>query len=163
MAGCRGFTLIEGVIASAVLAAAVVALAASLNAGHMASWEADQGRRAIGLAEELMEHILCLPYYDPDESSASGPEVGELDVQSFDNTDDFHGYIEAAGGLVDMGGNAYPAAYQGFTRSVTVEAAEETVGGLGGPVPGLRVRVEVRSAGGRVWDLTRFIAEPIGS
>ena len=46
MTSLRGFTLVEGVVASAVLAIAVVALGASLSAGHMASYEFAQGRRA---------------------------------------------------------------------------------------------------------------------
>ena len=163
MTGPRGFTLIEGVVASAVLAVAVVALSASLSAGHMASYEFTQGRRAARLAEELLEYMLSLPYYDPGEASAPGPEVGEVDVRFYDNVDDFHGYVEAGSELRDMAGNEYPAEYQDFTRSVTVEAVVETVSGLGDPISGLMVRVEVRSSRGRVWDLTRFVAAPVGS
>jgi len=163
MTGLRGFTLVEGVVASAVLAIAVVALGASLSAGHMASYEFAQGRRATRLAEELLEYVLSLPYYDPDETSAPGPEVGEVDVRFFDNIDDFHGYVEAAGCLKDMAANDYPAEYQQFTRSVTVEAGAELLSGLGDPIPGLIVRVEVRSLRGGVWEVTRFVATPIGS
>jgi len=162
MVGSRGFTLIEGVVASAVLAIAVVALAASLNAGHMASYEFAQGRCATRLAEELLEYILSLPYHDPDESSARGPEPGEAGIGLFDNMDDFHGYVEAGSTLRDMAGNEYPAQYQGFTRSVTVETVGETVSNLGEPISGLRIRVEVCSSRGRVWEIARFVAAPIG-
>lgn len=145
-----------------MLAIAVVAVAASLSAGHMASHELAQGCRAVRLAEELMEYILSLPYYDPDKPYSRGPELGELDVGSYDNIGDFHGHVEAAGDLKDMAGDGYPAEYRDFTRSVTVEPVEETVSGLGAPITGLRVRVEVRSSRGPVWDITRFVAAPVG-
>ena len=156
----RGFTLVEALLASVILAMAVVALAASLGAGHMASYEADEGRRATGLAEELAEYVLALPYYDPQGHTTPGPEADEGSVAAYDNADDFDGYVDPEGPLRGLKGDPYPTEYQVFRRSVSAQYGVVAVGGLGG-VQGLRVVVEVRDARGRTWQVTRFIAEPI--
>jgi Tfp pilus assembly protein PilV len=158
---CVGFTLVEALTASVILALCVVAVSVCMRAGHMASQDAGQGQRAVKVAEELAEYILSLPYYDEAGAEAPGPEADEMSLGAFDNADDFDGYCDPEGVLKDLSGSAYPAEYQVFTRSVSAQYGDVSVGGLGGPIHGLTVVVEVRDREGRTWDVTRFIPQPI--
>ena len=157
----RAFTLIECLVASAVLAVAVAAISQAIVAGQMSTYDALHSERAVGLAEALMEEILALPYADPDGASAPGPEAGENNRADFDNLDDFHGYSEAAGLLADAGGVLYGADFQAFSRAVTAAYGTVTVDAFGRTFNGLTVTITVTDANGRVWTLSRFVPEPI--
>ncbi len=156
----NAFTLIEALIAATVLAVAVLAISMSLCAGHVQSREAVHGRRAIRLAEEMMEYIVSRPYYDPDGSGGEGPEGGETDVSTFDNMDDFDVYVDPPGALTDMAGNAYPLEYQAFRRSAEARYTTAAPGGLGASIPGLSVTITVSGPAGRRWRMTRFVPKP---
>jgi len=89
-----GFTLIEALIATVILAMTVSVVAVSFSSG--AKSELDDARRtlAANLAQEMMEEILSKPFNDPDGPSNVGPEPGETGRQDFDNIDDYDGYSE---------------------------------------------------------------------
>ena len=126
----RGMTLVEALLASVILAVAVAAVSQAIVAGQMQSYSALHRRRAVDLAEALMEEVLRLPYNDPDGASAPGPEAGESGRSSFDNIDDYHGFSETGGSVADLAGGTYASAFQGFSRSVTVASGTVTVGGV---------------------------------
>lgn len=159
----NGFTLVESMIATVVLAIIVLSVSVAVTSGQKQMHEAMHAQRAIGLAEELLESILALPYHDPDGNSSPGPEADELSVSDFDNADDFHGYSEQAGEVMDAAGVAYPVEYQLFSREVTAQYDSHTVPGLGAPIAGLTVAVTVRDKTGRTWSLTHFFPEPVGA
>ncbi len=156
----RGFTLIEVLLASAILAFAVIAISFAVSSGQAHTHNALHELRALSLAEALIEEIAALPYVDPDGDSAAGPDAGEADRWSFDNCDDFHGYTEALGQALDVDGSAYPAAFAKFSRSVTAVYESLDVPGLGGANAGLMVTVTVTDDQGRTWQAVRFIPEP---
>lgn len=155
----RGFTLAEVLIASAILSFATIAIVQAVTAGQANTLDALKRARADALAEVLLEEILSKPYIDPDGDSASGPDAGESVRADFDAVDDYHGYLEEAGGLADHAGLAYPAAYQGFDRSVSVVAVTNNVVDLGGDHAGVQVTVTVSEPGGRTWVVERFVPE----
>ena len=111
----------ESLLASAILAFAIVAVSQAIVAGQMQTVDALQRTRAMELAEALMEEVLRLDYTDPD-----GP--GESGRANYDDLQDFNGFSEAAGSLKDAPGVAYDVTYQGFSRSVSVVPAN---GGTG--------------------------------
>ncbi len=147
----------ECLLASAILAFAVVAVSQAVVAGQMQTADALHRARAMELAEALMEEVLRLAYADPD-----GP--GEVGRANYDNLEDFDGFSETAGTLSDVDGVAYDTPFQGFSRSVSVVPANGgsgiSVTGLGSALPGLMVTVTVQDATGTSWVLTRFRAEP---
>jgi len=155
-----GFTLVEALTASVILVLCIVAVSVCMRAGHQANQDASQGQRAVKLAEELVEYVLSLPYYDDGGVQTPGPEAGETGASAFDNADDFHGYSDPEGTLTDMSGSAYPPEYQVFTRSVSVQYGSVSIGGLGQPVDGLTVVVQISDRKGRTWDVRRFISQP---
>lgn len=155
----RGFTLAEAMIAVAILAVSVLAITEMIVAGQMATYEAMHQRRGQSLVEAMMEEVISKPYDDPDEVSAFGPEVDEVDREDFDNTDDFDGWTEDFGDIVDATGAAYGTGFARFSRAVTCAAASQTVGGLSVTVDGLDVTVTVTDDRGSQWQTTRFIPE----
>ncbi len=154
-----GFTLVEALVAAVILLIGVMAISVAVSSGQMQMYHAVHAQRGAQLAGELMARVLALPYFDPDGASAPGPEVGETSVLDFDNADDFHGYSQAPGQVRDVAGNLYPASFQVFSRSVTVEYGSESVPGLGNPIPGLTVTVTVQDSKGLTWTSTRFVRE----
>ena len=160
---CRkqdGFTLAEVLIASAILSFATLAIVQAVAAGQATTLDALGRARADALAEVLLEEVLSKPYADPEGETGFGPDAGESDRSDFDNIDDYNNYAEAAGTLADHAGSAYPTAYQGFDRVVTVAAVTNTVAALGGDHTGVQVTVTVSEGTGRSWVVERFVPEP---
>ncbi|MCK4659083.1 MAG: hypothetical protein KAV82_06130 [Phycisphaerae bacterium] len=154
----RALTLVECLLASVILAVAVVAVTQAVVAGQMQTVAALHRSRGVQLAEALMDEVLRLPYADPD---GTGGEVGR---SNFDNLEDFNGFNESPGALSDAGGTPYGTPFQGFSRAVTVTPANGgsgiNVSGFGDPLPGLTVTVVVQDTAGATWTLTRFRAQP---
>ena len=149
----KALTLLETLIASAILTIVVVAVSQAIVAGQMQVYDALHRARALELAEALMDEVLRLPYDDPDGLADAGRA-------NFDNTDDFDAFTEAAGTLADAAGVAYEADYQVFSRSVTVVSGSETVSGFGDPLPGVHVTVTVQDGAGTSWVLQQFVPQP---
>lgn len=156
----RGFTLAEVLLASVILALLVAAVSHGLVVGQTHTLDAMSDMRAVAIAEATLEQVLAEPYTDPDGDTSAGPDGGESTLATFDAMDDYHGFSEAAGALTDPAGNAYPSAYQTFSRSITAAYGSVNVPALGGSHNGLTVTITVSDAGGREWVVTRFIREP---
>lgn len=156
-----GFTVVEVLLASVILAFAAVAVVQAVAAGQMLTYAGLHSEQAASLAEALMEEVLVLPYEDPvGHTDTPGPEAGEVGRSGFDNADDFHGFSESAGSLADSAGVLLPAAYQTFSRSVTAAYGNQTVTGFSAPVAGLTITVTVQDAAGAAWTLSQFVREP---
>ena len=100
-----GFTLIEALIASAVLSFVVAALTQAITAGQMHTHTALHAGRAVQLAEAMLEEVLSKPWSDPQGGSGLGPDDGEAGRGDFDDIDDYHGFTEPAGSLSDATGS----------------------------------------------------------
>jgi hypothetical protein len=156
-----GFVLAEALIASVVLAVALVAISATFGSGHQQGNYAAHAERGRALAEELAEYILSRPYYDPQGQTGRGPDEEEVAFKDFDNIDDFHGYSQSAALLSDIAGNPYPPAYHTFSRRVDITYISKTYGNLGGTLYGVRVRVYVEDKDGGEFILNRFVPAPV--
>lgn len=157
----RGFTLVEALLATAVLAFAVAALTQAVVAGQMHTYDAMHSGRAVALGEALLEEILALPYEDPAGPDAAGPEADETTRQLYDNINDYHGHTESPTWLTDAENNTYPALYQEFTRSASVVTDTVSVAAFGTVQNGVTVTVVVsEGVGGRTWTVERFVPEP---
>lgn len=144
-----GMTLVECMIAMALLTIAALGMTFAATTGHVHLSIADDTLRAVRLGEHLLEEIIGRPY------DGSGASRATYCV------DDYDGFTEPAGTLQDFASTPYEAVDQSFSRSVTVNPSSVTIAALGGAViPGKVVSVTVRDAQGSAWTLTRFIAEP---
>ncbi len=132
-----GFTLAEVLAASVILAVTVAAITQAILAGQMHTHDALHQARASSLAEATLERVLRLDYAA---------------------LEDYDGFAQAAGEIVDVAGETYPPAYQGLSRSVSIEAETLDAAPLG-PRDGRRVTVTIQDERGRSWQLSRFVAE----
>ncbi len=93
--GRAGFTLLEGLIASAILAGAVVAAASAMSACFAQTQTATEQAQAIELAGALIEQISAYPLRDPDATD------NETTFATFDDVGDFAGYTDTTAAGID--------------------------------------------------------------
>lgn len=155
-----GFTLIEGLLASAILSLATLAITAPFLAGAHNDRAAARQVVATTLAQDLLEAILARPFADPDTGALTpGPEADERgDVARFDNIDDFHGYEESAGHVVPFAGGAADPEAATFARQASVGYVVLPGQNPADPPSVCRVTVRVRDASGPLAELTRLVA-----
>ena len=148
------FTLMEVLIAMALLGLAVTAVTQAVTAGQMQMHEALHRARAVMLAEAMIEEVLSKPYGDPDAGLGSS-----ADRENFAEIGHYHGFEQEPGDITDQSGVAYPEAYQPFTRSVVVATDTHNVAPFG-QRDGLLVTVTVADERSGTWTVRRFVAEP---
>jgi len=153
-----GFTLFEALLAAVILAMAIAAIIVPFTAGAQ-NEQADARRTlATSLAQEMMEEVLSRPFEDPQGSSEPGPEPEEVSRDQFDNIDDYDGYFEAVGEVVNMDGQVVddPAAV-GLSRQVSATYVYVSGQDTSEPPTFIRVKVEVHYRGQAVVTLTRLV------
>jgi hypothetical protein len=112
-------------IASFVLAIAVVALATALGSASSQSRAMDVDAVSLSLARQLMEEILARPFDRPVAGDHAGWKAGNRNKGQYDDIADFNGFADdagfpsnnAAGG--GGGGIGFGAVDLSFHRSVT--------------------------------------------
>jgi hypothetical protein len=154
----RGLTLIESLLASALLAAVVVSVSWPFTAAGHHERAAARRIMASQLGAELMEEIIAQPFDDPDGNSAAGPDSGEFTRQDFDNIDDYHGYAEPAGQLRDIDGQLIAGEdLVGLSREAAAEYVWVQGQSPGDPPSFIAVAVTVKYRGGAIATLKRLV------
>ena len=118
--GTRGFSIVEAVMATAIVGIMTTSMLTSLSGSRLAMARTSDRAAGMLLAQAMMQEILTLPYSDPGGSLTIGPEAGEggPDRSKFNDVDDYNGWAEtppAAKNGAAVNGAA------GFTRSVAVD------------------------------------------
>lgn len=114
-----GMTLIELIVAIAVVATAVTAILGVYAAVAVRSADALVRQQAVAVAESYLEEITLKAFADPDGTEA---ESGRAD---WDDVDDYDGLVDV--GARDQTGAAL-AALAGYRVSVAVSATEALAG-----------------------------------
>ena len=145
--GSGGFTALEVLLATSILAIISLSVSSALMAGRAQASNAQNTIYASLLAQELMEEIMRLPYADPSGSTFLGPSGSETSRQLYDNRGDYYLYTDGAGTtlpkITDLAGNVYPTPYQNFTRTVNMTQTTYSPPGWGRSVTGLLVTIRV--------------------
>jgi prepilin-type N-terminal cleavage/methylation domain-containing protein len=157
------FTLIEALIASVILAIATAAAVMPFTCG--AKSQDVEGRQclAVSLAKDLMEEILRRPFVEPGDTAPEpmarfGPDAGETLRSNYSAIDDYNGYTEQAGQIVDPAGQVITdAAATGLSRQVTISYVYVTGQNVTAPPSFMSVTVEVRYNGLPAVTLTRLV------
>src|SRR6476646_6117277 len=103
----RGFTAIEALFATVLLAVLTAAVSGALMAGRQQSKLARDTLSASFLAQSLMDEIMRLPFTDPAGYTTMGPDGSETRT-TFDNIDDYSGYTDGPGNVADQAGTLHP-------------------------------------------------------
>lgn len=155
-----GFTLAEAMMAVVVLGIAAASVLLPFVSGATVQAEGVRRTLAAGLASDLVEQILRLPFHDPDDETSynPGPDAGDLD-----NIDDYHGYIEAQGQVKDAAGVAFTdPKYANFSRNVTCEyvyVPPQPVESDPAKCEFIRVTVQVNYSGTQMATIVRLVSE----
>jgi len=137
--GRRAFTLLEAVIASAVLAITVLAIGSSISAAQMSSLEGRKAVQGAMIASDYMAELMTLPYDQIESRSGETVQVGELTT---------------------LDGVAYPETYWALGRSMTAQEELMAMADFGVTIRGLRVEVLVFDERRVVASAETFLPEP---
>lgn len=137
----RALTLIESLIASAILLMSVLALTSALAAGQAAAIE---------------EQKLILG------SLAVDDLLSELWSEDYDDLLDYDGVIDPVGEMTTLDGEDYPDAFWMIGRRVEVDTSDIKVEKTGVVVRGRLVRVTAFDDSRDLVSAELFIAEPAG-
>src|SRR5687767_200796 len=113
-----GFTLIECMIATTLLAAAIIAIATTLAVAHQQA----APRPTAALAEPLMEEIAARPFA----KGGDQPPAVPTDLATYDTIDDFDGYADQTSAVPTSGGlrlDLTGGLGIGYTRTVRIDRA----------------------------------------
>jgi type II secretory pathway pseudopilin PulG len=115
-----GFTLVEAVISTVIVAVMFVAALNTVGTSRVAQHKAALVGRGRMFAESLMAEILQQSYQEPGETYVFGREAGESETVRtvYDDVDDYHGWTESP--LAAQDGTALPNSAD-WSRTVTVE------------------------------------------
>jgi prepilin-type N-terminal cleavage/methylation domain-containing protein len=127
-----GFTLIEAMIASTIVAVAVVGVAGLMAASSAQSMYSRETSIAVLLGRQLMEEIASKPLLDPTDGSRTlGPESGETSRTLYDNVDDYNDYFDKSDAIKTASGDWYALGDgQIYQRKVWVEYRATPSGAL---------------------------------
>jgi len=157
----EGFTLVEAMLAVVVLAIAAAGVLLPFVSGATVRAEGTRRTLAAGLASDLMEQILRLPFHDPTGSASDyspGPDAGDLD-----NIDDYDGYNEAQGQVKDATGAVFTdPKYVNFSRNVTcayVAASPQPAPSDPAQCKFILVMVQVNYSGRETATIRRLVSE----
>lgn len=116
----RGFTLAESMIASVVLAAAVIGIASTLSASYQQSAVRGNTSTALALAQQLMEEIASKPM-EVSGTNQPGWSSGQTNRANYDTTDDYNGYTDLSSSITTGSGSNVDLGDGGsYTRVVTI-------------------------------------------
>lgn len=161
----KAFTLIEALMASVILAMTVSAAIMPFTCGMRNQQIESRQTIAVSLAEDLMEEIIVKPFEEPGDGdddyeleSNFGPDSGESSPASFSAIDDYDGYTEPAGQVIDPAGQVITdPAVAGISRHVTVSYVYVPGQDVTEPPNFFRIAVEVQYNGQPVVTLTRLV------
>lgn len=118
-----GFTLVEALLASTILAIVASAAVLPLAAGVQQVNAAAELEQATALGEAMMEEVLARPFFEPGQTAPTvGPDNSESNRDQFKSVDDFAGFSESIGNLMNFEDNDISdTSVAGFWRTVTIQ------------------------------------------
>ena len=150
-----GFTLIEALLASVILALVVGAILMPFTAGAQNAVQNAREVLAANLAQELMEEILSKSFNDPD-----GTNAGETNRMKWDDMRDYNNFSESQGNIRNLSGEIFtdPLAAN-MSRTARVESVYVAGQTTSNPPTFLRITVEIRYKGQVIKKISRLVYE----
>jgi type II secretory pathway pseudopilin PulG len=154
-----GFSLIESLLATAMLSLATVSIISPINASYEQQQYSHEMTRSSSLANDLMDEIACRPFVDPNQPLGGlGPEPGEVSRNLFDNIDDYHGYTDSTSDLKSISGATVESSTGGvYIRSVAM-VYRASPNGAAGSGDFIEATVSVRTPSGTTHTIRRWFS-----
>ncbi len=114
---CRGFTLVEALIASVVMAISVLGIGMTLAASSAQSQSTLEASTSAMLGRQLLEEIAAKPFPIPGVTTEPGWSSGNHDRATYDDAGDYSGYTDSSP-IIALSGATIPTTGI-YTRSVT--------------------------------------------
>ena len=153
-----GFTLIESLTASVILAFAIIGITVPMMAGIKSEKQDGVTTAANYLAQEMMDEILAHEFNDQTANGKLGPESSEKNRSSYDSINDYDGLSEPKGQIKNLSGETLTQpAVALLTRNVSVTYVYVSGQDSSKPATFARVVVELKDSGQPVLKLTRLI------
>lgn len=157
----RGFTLIEALIASFIVAMAAVGVGSMLAASSQQSMSMNDSSISQALARQLMEEIASHPIEDGNGAISKGHESGENSRAAYDQIDDYSDYADTTSSIQMLDGTTIDLGdRQSYARQVTVQYRQTPSGAAytGADAPFCVVTVTVTAENGKSVQLVRLFA-----
>ena len=157
----RGFTLLEALIASFIVAVAATGVGSMLAASSQQSQSMNDSSISQALARQLMEEIASHPIENANGAISCGHESGETTRASYDQIDDYCEYADATSSIQMLDGTTIDLGdRQTYTRQVAVQYRQTPSGPLysGSDAPFCVVTVTVTAEDGKSVKLVRLFA-----
>ncbi len=90
----RAFSLVEAVIATAIVGGLLVAAMSGVGATARMRQVTVDSETGLRLAKDLLDEVLAKPYFDPSTSPDLGREAGESNRADYDDVDDYDGLVD---------------------------------------------------------------------
>ena len=149
------FTLAESLIASVVLAIAVVGVAGTIAASHQQTAALEEDSIAVAAARQLMEEIAAKPLAAAD--ATPGWSLGQKDRALYDTIGDYHGLDETSP-VATLEGVKMTIGSRTFVRRVTVTYPTSVFGTTVAAGEFAQIEVTVKGPVGRAVTLKRLVA-----
>jgi prepilin-type N-terminal cleavage/methylation domain-containing protein len=122
-AGRRGFTLVESLLAAAVLSILVAGVGELLAASYQQTMVQNQTATAIALGRQLLEEIASKPLTDPATGTTTPAATAKTTARStFTGVGDYNLYTDNGASLSTLGATTLNVtAGQTYTRAVSVQ------------------------------------------
>ena len=154
--GRRGFTLLEGLVASVILVILVIGVAGALSSSYQQGNEVAASSTAVGLARQLMDEIVAKPFSSSD---ALGSGIGAR--STYTSISAYNGYSDSSNALPLLeGGTLDVTSAENFSRGVTVKVGAQPSIDMTTPASNFGiVTVTVTGPDGEVVSVPEFVAE----
>lgn len=150
------FTLMEGLIASVVLATTVIGITMAMSASYQTNVHLEEAGASTALARQLLEEIASRPYLDPTTQLIASPGNGSR--SSYTSLGQYQGYTDQTSSMTTLGGATVPVIASGtYTRSVVIQWRDDPAGsGLATNNDMAMVTVSVTTPSGRVIQISKL-------
>jgi type II secretory pathway pseudopilin PulG len=156
-----GFTLLEGLAASVVLAILVIGVFGSLDAAYSQGQTLHVSGSATMLARQLVDEITSRPFADPITGSTTlGPDSGMTTRSTFTRVTNYHNYSDASTSMPMLGGGTLDATSSDvYWRQASVVVGATPSVDVSSPTGDFGfVSVVVTGPGGQSVTLSKFVA-----
>jgi prepilin-type N-terminal cleavage/methylation domain-containing protein len=154
MARQRGFTLLEGLVASVVLLILVVGVAGSLSTSYQQSQSVRTTSTAVTLARQLVDEIVSKPFNPADALGTGGGTRS-----TFTDVGAYNGYSDNSNAMPLLDGAALNVTgADNYVRQVVVVGAKPSIDTASPASDFAIVTVNVACPDGQIVSLPEFVA-----